>query len=144
MHLHTRSDRSAGTSRTENTSRMARILVIDDDEVLRKTIRVVLEVAGYDVIEAVDGAAGLRLQREQGADLVLVDIFMAEVDGLELIRRLQADLPQAKIIAMSGGGRVGHADMLTAAAAFGASRTLRKPFDPRDLLTAIRDVLGEH
>jgi DNA-binding NtrC family response regulator len=56
MHLHTRSDRSAGTSRREKMSRMASILVIDDDEVLRKTIRVVLEVAGYDVI----GLAALR------------------------------------------------------------------------------------
>jgi CheY-like chemotaxis protein len=124
--------------------RMARILVVDDDAVLRKMVRVVLEVAGYDVIEAGDGAAGLRLQREQGADLVLVDIFMPEVDGLEFIRTLRAGLPHARIIAMSGGGPVGGTDMLTAAAAFGASRTLRKPFEPRHLLTAIREVLGEH
>ena len=127
----------------ENLFGMARVLVIDDDELLRRAVRAVLEVAGYDVIEAADGADGLRVQRDQGADLVLVDIFMPEVDGLEFIRRLRAELPQAKIVAMSGGGRIGHADVLRMAAALGASRTLRKPFKPRDLLTAIRDLLGE-
>ena len=122
---------------------MARVLVIDDDELLRRALRAVLEAAGYDVIEAAEGAAGLRVQRDQGADLVLVDIFMPGVDGLEFIRTLRAELPHAKIIAMSGGGGTGHADVLRMAAAFGASRTLRKPFKPRDLLTAIRDVMGE-
>ena len=142
MRLHARRDWSAGRFRKENMVRTARILVIDDDEVLRKTVRVVLEVAGYDVVEAVDGAAGLRLQREHGADLVLVDIFMPDVDGLEFIRTVRADRPQAKIIAMSSGGRSGQGDMLMAAAAFGASRTLRKPFQPRELLAAVGDVLG--
>jgi CheY-like chemotaxis protein len=134
---------SAGRSRTENRLGIARILVIDDDALLRRALRAVLEVAGYDVIEAADGAAGLRLQREQGADLILVDLVMPELDGLEFIRKLRADLPQAKIIAMSGGGPTGRADLLGVAAALGASRTLRKPFEPRDLLTAIQELLGE-
>jgi CheY-like chemotaxis protein len=122
---------------------MPRILVIDDEEVLRKIVRVVLEVAGYEVLEAVNGAAGLRREREQGADLVLVDIFMPEMDGLEVIRRLRADSPQTRIIAMSGGGKSGQMDMLTAAAALGASRTLRKPFEPRELLAVVGDVLEQ-
>jgi CheY-like chemotaxis protein len=134
---------SAGSSRAENVLGIARVLVIDDDALLRRALRAVLEVAGYDVIEAADGAAGLRVQREQGADLFLVDLFMPEVDGLEFIRRLRADLPHAKIIAMSGRGRTGQTDILRMAAASGASRTLRKPFEPRELLTAIRELLGE-
>src|SRR3989449_9307464 len=68
---------------------VARILVMDDDGTLRGAIRVALEAAGYEVLEAADGHAGLRLQREQGADLVLVDIFMPERDGLEVIRALR-------------------------------------------------------
>ena len=89
--------------------------MMDDDELLRSALRVVLEAAGYEVIEAADGNAGLRLQREQGADLVLVDIFMPERDGLEVIRALRAETTQAKIIAMSGGGQTGQIEVLEAA-----------------------------
>jgi len=120
---------------------MARILVVDDDHALRSAVRVVLEAAGYTVAEAADGEAGLRSYHEQGADLVLVDVFMPERDGLEMILALRAAIPQPKIVAMSGGGRIGLDDVLTAAAAFGAARTLRKPFEPSDLLAAIRELL---
>ena len=122
---------------------MARILVMDDDALLRGALRVALEAAGYEVLEAADGDAGLRLQREQGADLVLVDIFMPQRDGLEVIRALRAETPQPKIVAMSGGGRTGQVEVLRAAAGLGASRTLLKPFEPRALLQVIRELLGE-
>jgi len=122
---------------------VARILVIDDDALLRGALRVALEAAGHEVREAADGDAGLRLQREQAAELVLVDIFMPGRDGLEVIRALRAERPQAKIVAMSGGGQTGQIEVLSAAAAFGASRTLLKPFEPRVLLKAIRELLGE-
>jgi DNA-binding response OmpR family regulator len=116
---------------------------MDDDAPLRGALRVALEAAGYEVLEAGDGDAGLRLQREQGAALVLVDIFMPQRDGLEVIRALRAETPQTKIVAMSGGGQTGQIEVLRAAAAFGAARILLKPFAPRDLLTAIRELLGE-
>lgn len=117
--------------------------MMDDDALLRGALRVALEAAGHEVLEAGDGDAGLRLQREQGADLVLVDIFMPQRDGLEVIRALRAEAPQTKIVAMSGGGQTGQIEVLRAAAAFGAARILSKPFAPRDLLTAIRELLGE-
>ncbi len=120
----------------------ARILVVDDDRVLRGALRIVLEGAGYHVMEAPDGEAGLQLYREQGADLVVVDLFMPERDGLEMIRALRTAIPQPRIIAMSGGGRFGLLDALEAAAAFGASRTLRKPFESSVLLAAIDQLLG--
>jgi len=122
---------------------MAKILVIDDDELLRGALRAVLEGAGHEVLEAADGNAGLRLQRERAADLLLVDIFMPERDGLEVIKALQSQTPRPKIIALSGGGKTGQIEVLRAAAAFGASRTLLKPFQPRELLTAIRELLEE-
>ena len=120
---------------------MTRILVMDDDALLRGALRVALEAAGYDVMEAADGEVGLRLYREHGADLVLVDIFMPERDGLEVIRELRAERPQLKILAISGGGQRARVEILKAATALGASRTLRKPFEPRNLLTAIRELL---
>jgi DNA-binding response OmpR family regulator len=116
---------------------------MDDDELLRGALRVALEAAGYEVMEAADGDAGLRLQHEHPADLVLVDIFMPERDGLEVIKALRTEILQPQIIAMSGGGRTGQIEVLRAAATFGVARTLLKPFQPRDLLTAIREVLGE-
>jgi CheY-like chemotaxis protein len=121
---------------------VARILVVDDDALLRGAIRVVLESAGYEVIEAGDGSAALRLYREQPVDLLLVDLFIPEPDGLEVIRTVRAEVPDAKIIAMSGGGSL-KLDLLAAAEAFGASRTLWKPFVQGVLLTTVRDLLGE-
>jgi CheY-like chemotaxis protein len=121
---------------------VARVLVIDDEALLRDTVRAVLESAGYEVMEATDGESGLRLYREHGADLVIVDLFMPRRDGLEVIRDLRVEAPQAKIIAISGGGRAEVVDLLYAAAAFGAARTLRKPFEAQALLTAVREVLG--
>jgi CheY-like chemotaxis protein len=121
---------------------VARILVVDDDALLRGAIRVVLESAGYEVIEAGDGSAALRLYREQAVDLLLVDLFIPEPDGLEVIRTVRAEVPDAKIIAMSGGGSL-KLDLLAAAEAFGASRTLWKPFVQGVLLTTVRDLLGE-
>lgn len=120
---------------------MPTILVIDDDQVLRAAVRVVLEGAGYTVMEADDCQAGLRVHREHSPDIVLVDIFMPEQDGLGFIRAARARDPGAKIVAMSGGGRHGTVDVLEAAAAFGASRTLAKPFRPGTLLAALRALL---
>jgi CheY-like chemotaxis protein len=122
---------------------MTRVLVMEDDAVFRSALRVSLEGAGYEVTDAADGAAGLRRYRESGADLVLVDIFMPETDGLEVIRALRTEVPRPKLVAMSGGGQAGQDDILKIAAALGAARTLRKPFTPHALLSAIRDLLGE-
>src|SRR5947208_9312841 len=117
-----RSPAGCGT-RSTHSAAMTRILVIDDDALLRGAIRVVLESAGYEVLEAGDGNAGLRLHREPGADLLVVDLFMPERDGLEVIRAVRAEAPQAKVIAMPGGG--GRQPALPdAAAAFGSSGTV--------------------
>src|SRR5207247_9525954 len=118
-------------------------LVTADGATLRTTVRRILERAGYDVLEAGDGDAGLRLHQEQGADVVIEDILMPERDGLELIRDLRATSPQAKIIAMSGGGRSGKIDLLKDAAVFGASRSVWKPFEMTQLLALVRGLLQQ-
>jgi len=122
---------------------MTRILVMDDDEFFRRALRVILESAGYEVVEAADGAAGVRLYRERGAKVVLVDIYMPEMDGLEVLEALRADVPRPRLVAMSGGGAAGRADILAMAIALGADRVLRKPFTPHELFEAMRDVLPE-
>jgi DNA-binding response OmpR family regulator len=121
---------------------VARVLVIDDEAPLRESVRAALVSAGYEVIEAADADSGLRLYREKTADLVVVDLFMPGRDGLEFIRDLRTKAPNAKIIAMSGGRFAERIDLLYAAEAFGAARTLSKPFKPEALLAAIRELLG--
>ena len=121
---------------------MARVLVIDDEALLRESVRAVLESAGYEVIEAADADSGLRLYREQTADLVVVDLFMPGRDGLEFIRDLRTEAPHAKIIAISGGRFAERVDLLYAAEAFGAARTLNKPFKPEALLAVVRELLA--
>jgi len=102
-----------------------------------------LQRAGHTVVEAEDGRAGARLYREQGADLIITDIFMPERDGLETIRELRREFPGVKIVAVSGGDRTGKMDLREGARAFGAARTLRKPFEPGELVKVVRELLDE-
>lgn len=120
---------------------MKRILVIEDDDQIRLLLRKILEKAGYQVTEAQDGYVGLRLFRSQPADLVITDIFMPEKEGLGTIRELKRDFPGVKIIAISGGGLTGNLSFLQVAGAMGAQRTIVKPFDYMEILTAVKEVL---
>jgi len=122
---------------------MARILVIDDDRKLRDVMSRALERAGHTVFEADDGAAGIRLYREHGPDLVITDIFMPERDGLQTIVQLRREFTGVKIIAISGGDQSGSLDFREHAEVLGASRTLRKPFDKAELVKIVHELLGE-
>src|SRR5215471_13095472 len=82
---------------------MARILVIDDDSLVRATARAILESAGHAVTSAADGNLGLNQCIKEPFDLVLCDIFMPNKDGIETIRQLRRSCPGLPIIAMSGG-----------------------------------------
>ena len=81
---------------------MARILVIDDQEPIRSLLRAVLEGEGHQVLEASNGRLGLELYRERSVDLVITDIVMPEMDGLEMILELTRNFLNVKVIAMSG------------------------------------------
>jgi len=117
------------------------ILVVDDEAPVRDMLRVVLQKEGYAVASAADGKEAVRMFRRRPADLIITDIIMPEQEGLKTIFDLRRDSPTVKIIAISGVGRYGLGDYLEAAAAFGADRTFAKPFDRRELLSAIRDLL---
>ena len=122
---------------------MKRILVIEDDDSVRKLIRRILEGAGYSVQEAPDGVQGVQTYREQRPDLVLTDIFMPEKEGLETISELGLLDPAVRVIAISGGGNMGILNPLPMAAKLGAVRTLAKPFGRRELLEAVAAALED-
>ncbi|MDY6951804.1 MAG: response regulator [Thermodesulfobacteriota bacterium] len=119
-----------------------RVLVIDDDVGIRTMLRRLLEGAGYEVTEAPDGNQGIYLYRQDPVDLVITDIIMPEKEGLETIRELRRDFPKVKIVAISGGGRIRADEYLPMAEKFGADRTLAKPFDPKELLDAVHELVG--
>jgi CheY-like chemotaxis protein len=120
---------------------MARILIIDDDQMVLNMLRQVLEGAKHTVVEAANGEVAMRLWREQPADLIVTDILMPEKDGLEVIRELRRECPTVKVIALSGGSRKVHFDALDVARRFGAVATLEKPFELKELLAAVESVL---
>ena len=121
---------------------MTCILVIDDDAQTRQLLRHMLQRAGYGVVEAADGNEGIERMRTEPIDLVVTDVIMPEKEGIETIIELQRDFPHVKIIAISGGGRIGAQHVLTAAKSFGANKTLAKPFGNEALLEAIEELIS--
>lgn len=118
------------------------ILIIDDDPAIRRTLRRILERAGHRVVDAADGSAGLRLVRKHGPMLVITDVLMPEVDGIETIQTLRTEFPHMKILAISGGGKAGRGSYLSDAELLGADRTMPKPFTPGELVDAVDGLLA--
>ena len=123
---------------------MTRILVVDDDAAARAALTRLLTHSGYDVRTAADGNEGLRCMVESLPDVLLVDIFMPERDGLETIRLVRRAFPQVPTVAISGGTAFHHpGGVLAAAYDFGARYTFTKPVAPELLLAALRTVIED-
>ncbi len=122
---------------------MSKILIIDDDEMLRIILRDVLESEGHEVMEASDGCVGMALFRENSPDLIIADILMPGTDGIETITELRKDYPDVKIIAISGGNQRDEIDFLDYAEILGARRTLAKPLELDELMEVVEQVLAE-
>jgi DNA-binding response OmpR family regulator len=120
---------------------MQKILVIDDDRLVRDTLVRVLERKGYQVLAAPDGWHGVEMFRRERPDLVITDIIMPEKEGLETIREIRGECSNAKIIAISGGARLGNMDYLEMAGKLGASEIISKPFDPTELVELVSRCL---
>jgi CheY-like chemotaxis protein len=129
------------TLRRENPVK-SYILVIDDDALVRQTLAQVLESTGYEVQCAPEGRQGLRAFHKRRPDLVISDIIMPEMEGIETIMELRILSRDCPIIAISGGGRFGKADFLSVAKQLGATATLRKPFETDDLLRTVTSCLA--
>lgn len=122
---------------------MSKILVIDDESHVREILQRILTGAGHDVATANNGTVALEMVEEGGFDVVITDLIMPEKEGIETIRELLALESRPKIIAMSGGGRVGPVDFLQAAESLGADASLAKPFDPERVLGVVDELLAE-
>jgi DNA-binding NtrC family response regulator len=122
---------------------MERILIIDDESQIRSMLRLMLERVGYEVIEAADGMEGIRQYRDNPADLIITDLIMPNKDGIGMIIELKKEFPKVKIIAMSGGGVNRPEGYLDGAKKLGATRTLTKPIDRDEMLTAVKETLKE-
>jgi two-component system, chemotaxis family, chemotaxis protein CheY len=122
---------------------MPKILVIDDERLVRSFLKLTLEKHGYEVAEASDGLEGLNKQRESPADLIISDILMPEKDGLELMVELKKEFGGMKIIAMSGVSALGVMSHLELAKQIGAFATLQKPFSAKELLNVVSGAFSE-
>ena len=124
---------------------MAKILIVDDDEAVRVTIRLVLERAGHQVIAAGDGRRGLDQLASGDFDLLFLDLFMPRMDGFETMRLVRQQHPSVQIIVISGSPVPSDPstdpDFLTMATKLGAVRSLQKPFRPEALLQTVAACL---
>lgn len=114
-----------------------RICLIEDDELVRERIALQLRELGHEVLEADDGAAGMDLIAREAPDVALIDILMPGKDGLEAITAIRRANPRIRILAMSGGGKVGPRIYLDLACQVGADGTLVKPVTTEALKAAI-------
>lgn len=112
---------------------MPTVLIIDDDQVFRSSLSRMLEKAGYEAMTASDGEEGIELYTQMGFDLVITDIIMPVMEGIETIIKLKSLNPDLRIIAMSGGGKVGADEYLNTARLLKVNAILKKPFSLKEL-----------
>jgi CheY-like chemotaxis protein len=121
---------------------MATILVVDDDPELLRTVERILQTANHTVHTAPDGKTALRRFAGYYPDLVISDVYMPEMDGIEFLIRVKEAFPEASILTMSGGGFKSKEDVLAAASLLGAVATLPKPFSVDEMLGAVEQALS--
>ncbi|MCK4950267.1 MAG: response regulator [Gammaproteobacteria bacterium] len=122
---------------------MATVLVVDDEESVRDMVTKMIEPAGYDVIEAGNGAEACDACKEAPVDLIITDIVMPEKNGIDLIMDVKKEFPDIPVIAISGGGGItGRYDYLEIAKLVGAKNILKKPFSMKELRSAVGNILN--
>ena len=114
------------------------ILIVEDDEAVRQAIAEVVQLYGWQVLEASSGVHGLRVFKNQRPDIVLADVVMADFDGFQLTTRIKSISPKAPVIMMTAFGA---AELRQKAHEAGVSAFLRKPFETEELLVALRRSL---
>jgi len=121
---------------------VAKILMVEDEAMVRFALKVLLESHGHEIIEASNGREGVAKLGDEPVDVVITDVLMPEADGTAVIKAARQLQPEPRIIAISGGGaRLPASLCLTLSEAFGADRVLFKPFDNEELLAAVGEVL---
>lgn len=123
---------------------MTTILLVDDEDLLREGVREILEMADYSVIEASDGLQALQLFAVSDVDLVITDVVMPNMDGVDFVTKLRETFPLVPILTISGGSRVVSARFgLDSALLSGANASLTKPFNAKQLLDTVAQLLAE-
>jgi CheY-like chemotaxis protein len=123
---------------------MARILIIDDDDAVRRALKIMLDVSGFESVAVADGKAGIEAAKHGGFDLAIVDLFMPGMDGLSTTKALHQVNARLPVIAVSGflhGQGSAMPNFQPMASEAGAVATLYKPFRPAELLDAIRKAM---
>lgn len=120
---------------------MAKVLVIDDDVAVVKTVSSVLQAHGHEVSEASNGNEGLAMYRQEGFDLVITDIIMPEKEGFATIEEMKKEFPDVRIVAISGTSHEGVGSYLELAQELGADDVLHKPFMVDDLVGTVNRVI---
>lgn len=121
---------------------MTRVLVVDDDPLVREAIVLMASRAGHDVVEAENGAVALKHHTSKPADVIVMDVVMPVMEGLETIRALRQNDPDVKIIAISGGTPAPGSNYLKYASNLGAHAILSKPFRRSELLDCIETLVS--
>ena len=116
------------------------ILVVDDEEGVRESVREVLSDEGYRVVDTADGARVLDIIKEERPELVLLDIWMPQVDGIGLLKKIKSQVPEINVVMVSGHGNIHTAVMATK---FGAFDFIEKPVSLDGLLLTVQRALGE-
>ena len=128
-------------------------MVVDDDRQICRMLRACLESAGYEVVEAFDGDSALRLLAKVQLDMVVTDIIMPKLNGVDAIKLIAHEFPAVRIIAISGGGNfdvIGNNSLamtttshLAAAKHAGAHYILKKPFEAAELIQAVQKAIED-
>lgn len=121
---------------------MNKILVIDDEKLIREGLKEMLTRSGYIVMVACNGKEAKMILNENPQDLIITDIIMPESDGIEVILEVKKKYHETKIIAISGGGRLPAQDHLNIAKQFGIDHALIKPFSSDELLMQVKTLLA--
>ena len=119
-----------------------RVLLIDDDPMIRSWLREVFDTTEFELLEAANGKEGIKQLAKGSVDLVITDIIMPEKEGIELIIEVRQEHGDIPIIAVSGGSHRGVDDYLQMAKKLGANMTLTKPFSADEILFSVKSFLG--
>ena len=122
---------------------MPDVLLVDDDAAVRKMMRIALEVAGLDVVAVGEARVAVEHLRDEPPRLLVTDLFMPDMDGLELLAIAARLAPGMPVLVISGGGRFHDVTPLATAEHMGAVSTLAKPFSVDELVTAVRAAIGD-
>lgn len=121
---------------------MAHILIIDDDIAIQKVFTQLLESEGHEIALATNGKDGLARMKELEPDLIITDIMMPEMDGLEIVTYIRDHYPNLPVIAISGGMQMAAMNFLPLAEKFGACRVFEKPVSLIKLRETVNELLN--